>query len=600
MLTELEICDLGPIRRADIVFPAGMTAITGETGAGKSMLLNALRLVGGGHADASKVSADADQTWVQAIFDVPEGSSAQTAAEDAGIGLDEGQLFLTRQVPAHGRSKAVMNGRTVPSSVLRRACGSLVTIHGQSDQLRLASSSVQRAFLDDYAGDAAEKSAFSEAWENYVSAKEHFDDVRRRQADIRRRADYLRESIAEIEKANPQPHEDDDIRSQRTRAENAAVIADAVHAALAALDSSQARGAQFGGDSDPASVVDLLGHAEEALRKAAEIPELAALAETLNDINAQVSDVVYQLSAEADEDAPSESDLDTLNARLHELSELTRRWGPEIDDVLAWKKSAEEELETTDASPEQIAQLQEAVRTAFAQVQSAAKALHRVRAAAAGTLEKAVNEELGALAMGGAHLTVSIAERDVDSTGGDGIDFLFSAFPGAPLQPLAKSASGGELSRLMLALELSLASRLSQSQSGKGRHRAAAHVSGRRTFVFDEVDSGVGGAAAAELGKRLARLAQSEQVIVVTHLAQVAAWADAQFVVAKGEQEVAGQHAAGRGSADRSSTRKEIATTVTQVTGHARDEEIARMLSGAVSPVSLTHAHELVKSCRLE
>lgn len=592
MLEELEIRDLGPIRHALLTPAAGMTAITGETGAGKSMLLSALKLISGGTADAGRVSAGARSAWAQGVFEVGETSprsdnkrseitadEALHIAKNAGIELEDGELFLSRTVPVSGRSRAVVNGRSVPRALLGELADELVTIHGQADQLRIASSARQREFLDMVADDGQELAAYRKAWDALCALDERLKRMEHQEASVRQRADYLRESIDRINRVDPQPGEDDELRAKRARIEHAADIAQGVSGALAALDASQVNV-----DADESSASELINHAVQSLRAIRADGDFSELADRLESINADISDVVYSLSRELDVEDDVD-DLDGLNARIHELSELTRRWGPTLSDVIAWRDKAVFEMEDLDASPEKVAALQAERATLLSQAIDAAQQLSAVRATAAQALAAAVSQELTSLAMDGAELRIAVTPRQksasptastttglLDANGCDDIAFLFTPYEGAPELPMGKSASGGELSRLMLALELSAANRHSTGSS--------------MTFIFDEVDAGVGGKTAVELGRRLARLAQSAQVIVVTHLAQVASWADSQFVVTK-EPPDADDDEVG------------VITTVAQVTGEARVREIARMLSGSESDTSLDHARELLHSSTL-
>jgi DNA repair protein RecN (Recombination protein N) len=399
-------------------------------------------------------------------------------------------------------------------------------------------------------------------------------------AQARQRADYLRDSIGYIERVDPQPHEDDELKLQRDRIENAAAIMDAVGGALGALDSSQVSEAD-----DAPSVVTLLSSAVSALRSVRNLPDLAALADDLDEVNTKVSDVVFSLSQQMETVDGDDADLDRINERIHDLNELTRRWGPNIEDVRAWHEKASYELEDIDASPEKVDELRKQCAAAREEALAVARELHTARRDAALVLSERVTAELGSLAMAGAKLTVTVTARSGDdaltSSGIDDVEFLFTPFPGAGERPLGKSASGGELSRLMLAMELSLADEVSSTETASSVHVPAM------TFVFDEVDAGVGGEAAVELGKRLARLSRSSQVIVVTHLAQVASWADAQFVVEKAER------------AEGPAAEARVETQVSRVEGTARETEIARMLSGSDSETSLKHARELLKESTL-
>lgn len=568
MLEELEIHNLGPIRSALIAPAGGMTAITGETGAGKSMLLSAIRLISGGPSDGGRVSVGASEAWAQGVFEVASSPAAVAAAHEAGFEPEDGELFLSRKVPASGRSRSMLSGRSVPRSVLGSIAAELVTIHGQADQLRIASSARQREFLDRYAGDDVALVAYGKAWNALRAMDERLERLSSQESSMRQQADYLRESIERINRIDPQPGEMAELRARRDRIENATEIAEGVNRALSALDASQVVD-----DVESSSATDLIDRASQALRAIHVDGVFSELADRLDSISTDLSDVVFTLSGEVDNDLGME-DLDAINGRIHELDELVRRWGPELSDVIAWRDQAVFDLEDLDASPEKVSQLQAEREKLFGEALKAARAVSKRRAAAAKELAAKVTAELESLAMSGSKLEIRVSEREhLDASGADGIDFLFTPFPGSPQMPMGKSTSGGELSRLMLALELVAAE----------KHVVAGGSVPPMTFIFDEVDAGVGGKTAVELGARLAKLAQSAQVIVVTHLPQVASWADEQYVVAKGEMD--------DGS---------IATTINQVRGEARVHEIARMLSGSESEASLEHAEELLKSSVLD
>lgn len=568
MLEELEIHNLGPIRSALIAPAGGMTAITGETGAGKSMLLSAIRLISGGPSDGGRVSVGANEAWAQGVFEVASSPAAVAAAHEAGFEPEDGELFLSRKVPASGRSRSMLSGRSVPRSVLGSIAAELVTIHGQADQLRIASSTRQREFLDRYAGDDVALVAYGKAWNALRAMDERLKRLSSQESSMRQQADYLRESIERINRIDPQPGEMAELRARRDRIENAAEIAEGVNRALSALDASQVVD-----DVESSSATDLIDRASQALRAIHVDGVFSELADRLDSISTDLSDVVFTLSGEVDNDLGME-DLDAINGRIHELDELVRRWGPELSDVIAWRDQAVFDLEDLDASPEKVSQLQAEREKLFGEALKAARAVSKRRVAAAKELAAKVTAELESLAMSGSKLEIRVSEREhLDASGADGIDFLFTPFPGSPQMPMGKSASGGELSRLMLALEL----------VATEKHVVAGGSVPPMTFIFDEVDAGVGGKTAVELGARLAKLAQSAQVIVVTHLPQVASWADEQYVVAKGEMD--------DGS---------IATTINQVRGEARVHEIARMLSGSESEASLEHAEELLKSSVLD
>lgn len=599
MLEELEIRALGPLEHAQVKPAVGMTAITGETGAGKSMLLNALGLISGKTSSPTMVKPDQAQAWTQGIFDIAANSSVQSLLQESGVDMESvavDGLFISRTVPSKGRSRAVINGRSVPRSVLANVSSQLLTIHGQSDQLRIAQPSAQRDFLDNgIAPQILEQ--YAQAWRDLTHAWQQLQRVQSARSQATARADYLRESIERITRVDPHTGEDEELRSLRSRIEHAADIARAVQSALAALD-----GAGFDDAEGARSLVD---HAADSLGALHITQPFEQLTERLQSVSSELSDITYTLSSLQESEETSQ-DLDSINARIHELDELTRRWGPTLADVVAWKQKAQFELEDLDDSPERIAALQAQYEAAQQVALQYAHQLHEARVHVAQQLSTHVNQELAALAMQGASLSIEVHKRDassakvqtslqgeaqvLDSTGIDDVEFVFKPFPGASGMAMGQHASGGELSRLMLALELAavqvradskdLQDNNSDNQDLQDNKQHEARE--RLTFVFDEVDAGVGGRAAVELGKRLALLAQDQQVIVVTHLPQVAAWADRQYVVQKNVSETSG------------------ATTTVQFVEHQqREEEIARMLDGGISESSLHHARELLAQCTL-
>ena len=382
MLEELEIRDLGPIRHALLTPAVGMTAITGETGAGKSMLLSAIKLISGGAADAGRVSADAKEAWAQGVFAVSggvaggdEGDEQEQAsapvriARDAGIEPEDGELFLSRTVPVSGRSRAVVNGRSVPRAVLGALSGELVTIHGQADQLRIASPARQREFLDSVAGDDRELADYRKAWDALQAMDGRLERLRNQEASARQQADYLRESIERINRVDPQPGEDEELKAKRSRIENAADIAQGVGTALGALDASQ-----MDVDTDALGAGELINHAAQSLRAIRADGDFSELADRLDSINADLSDVVYSLSRDRDVEGDV-ADLDEINARIHELGELTRRWGPTLGDVIEWRDKAVFEVEDLDASPEKVAELEGERKALYAAAMEAADRL---------------------------------------------------------------------------------------------------------------------------------------------------------------------------------------------------------------------------------
>lgn len=589
MLEELEIRNLGPIAHALITPSPHMTAITGETGAGKSMLLSAIKLISGAKADVARISPNASEAWVQGVFSLPTTSELATSVHQAGIELETSEndenksdMYVARTVPQTGRSRATISGCGVPKTLLEDICSKMVIIHGQSDQLRIATSAKQRELLDSVAQNSEITQQYTKAYRALKDAQETCNRLENQASSSRQRADYLRESLTRIRELNPQPNEDEELRARRERIEHSAQIINAVSTALSALDSSQI---DYGSSDESSDAGSLIEQASKALKYLRMGGSFSAIADQLDSIHAQLDDIVMQLAQQLDVDG-SQEDLDALNARIHDITELTRRWGPSLDDVLDWAEKAQFELEDLDDSPEAIERAKADCNKRYDEAFEIAKKLHNTRVEAAEKLSKNVAEELNSLAMPGAQLKVRVNARvedefgkvALDSYGIDDVEFLFRPFPASPDLPMGRSASGGELSRLMLAMEL-----------------VVADLSGRNeemmTFIFDEVDSGVGGVAAVELAKRLAQLAKRAQVIVVTHLPQVASFADCQFAVQK--------TIPANTSNNSNSTDLQFAdTTVTKLDTKAREQEIARMLAGSESQTSLEHARELIETSR--
>ena len=343
MLEELEIRNLGPISNAVITPSKGMTAITGETGAGKSMLLSAIKLISGGKADSAKVSSFANESWAQGVFSVPKSSDVAQILQESGINAEEcedddskEEVYVSRSVPKTGRSRAVISGYSVPKSLLESVCSHTITIHGQSDQLRIATASKQREFLDSISCNSKELQDYESAFNKWQSAVEAYNRLINQQSSSRQRADYLRESLEKIQQIDPKPNEDENLKAKRDRIENAAQIVGAISEAVSSLDASQI---DYGA-IDSVDALHLVDNASKAIRSIRVDGDYSAIANQLDDISSQISDIVMQLAQQLDVDE-SQEDLDAINNRIHDLSDLTRRWGPQIDDVLEWaKKSA--------------------------------------------------------------------------------------------------------------------------------------------------------------------------------------------------------------------------------------------------------------------
>ena len=558
MIEQITLRDLGVIARATLPMGPGFTAITGETGAGKTMVVTGLGLLMGARSDAGAVRAGADQAAVEGVWIVPERGAVAERVADAGgevepIGGGRGELYLGRTVTSEGRSRASVGGRTAPAGVLADLAEQLVVVHGQSDQLRLRSSAAQRDALDRFGGEeiAAPLAEYRAAYEHERAVSAELSDLTARREERAREAAQLRSDLDELEQLDPQPGEDVDLAARAERlahAEDLRLAATQAHAAL-----SQ--------DDDTPDVVGLLADARRALeRAAANDPTLQAHAATLEDLGYRAADLATELSgylADLDESGPHE--LAAVEERRAALGALVRAHGT-LDAALALRTEGALRLADLDDDGDRVERLRAESDDAQKRLDAAASALSDVRRRAADRLSAAVTEELRALALPDARVVVAVEPAPSSAAGRDDVTILLAPHPGAEPRPVAKTASGGELSRVMLAIEVVIAG-----------------ADAVPTFVFDEIDAGIGGAAAIEVGRRLAALAQSSQVIVVTHLAQVAAFANNHLSVVK--------------SSDGSVT----ASSVRALDGEEREAEMARLLSGlADSPAALEHARELL------
>ncbi|MEU4321666.1 DNA repair protein RecN [Nocardia fluminea] len=585
MLTEIRIDGLGVISTATAQFHAGLTVLTGETGAGKTMVVTSLHLLSGARADAGRVRLGAAKAVVEGRFVVDDvNEAARTAVgevlESAGAEADEdGSVIAVRTVNSDGRSRAHLGGRGVPAAVLGEFTSRLLTVHGQNDQLRLQRPEQQLSALDQFAGDgvAGLLRKYQVHRRSWLDARTELLERTARSRELALEADRLKHSLAEIDGIAPEPGEDTRLVAEIRRLSDLDSLREAGVAAHEALSGPTDAPADGGG------VLDLLGGARARL-DSADDPALAALAPRLGEAIAVVVDVTTELSSYLSELPSDPSALDTMLNRQAELKSLTRKYAPDIDGVIAWADESRSRLDSLDVSEDALAKLAGEVETAAGKVREAARKLSAARAKSAGKLASAVSTELSGLAMGKARLEVQVrplqasaqdsAPLEIDgallhagSNGCDEVEFRLSAHSGAQSLPLSKSASGGELSRVMLALEVVLA----------GSDHGA-------TMVFDEVDAGVGGRAAVEIGKRLARLARTHQVIVVTHLPQVAAFADTHLVVNKSDD--------GKGKVD---------SGVRALTDEERVVELARMLAGLDdTETGRAHAEELLETARAE
>lgn len=569
VLHELRISDLGVIDDAVLEPHAGFTVVTGETGAGKTMIVTALGLITGGRGDAARVRAGSDRAVVEARLAIdPAGTPASITAAAGGRLDEDGTVIAVRSVGADGRSRAHLGGRSVPLATLSGLTDPLIAVHGQSEAISLLRPAQQRSVLDQFAGlgdDLRDYRALRTQWQQLAA---DLADRRARARERAQREQLLRLGLSEITAISPLPGEDVELISEARRLENVDGLRSAAQAAVTALSGSEEL-------ADAPTAVALVQAARHDLESSAD-PRLTELGGQLQQASVTLVDVASELAGYLAGLDADPARLQEVLARQAALRTLTRRYGEDVDAVLVWASEAAVELENLDSSEHRLAELQTRLDGLRSDVGAAADKMSRRRTEAAERLGRLVTKELEQLAMARAVVRVRVAQRessrqDADAVqvegrwvtagpdGVDQVDIVMVAHPGAPELPIAKGASGGELSRVMLALEVVLAD--------------ADPVA---TMVFDEVDAGVGGRAASEIGSRLAALARTHQVIVVTHLAQVAAFADRHYVV------------------DASTSGRVGTSDVRVVAGPAREVELARMLGGTDGASAKAHARDLI------
>jgi DNA repair protein RecN (Recombination protein N) len=562
MLEEVRINGLGVIDDAVLELSSGFTALTGETGAGKTMVVTALGLLFGGRADPARVRPGAERAAVEGRLLVSE--QVARAVEEAGGDLDDDEtvLVLSRSVSAEGRSRAFAGGRSVPVSLLQVLADDLVAVHGQADQQQLLRPGRQRDALDRFGGPelATVLSDYRRLFARHRAVRAELDALISAERERAAEVETLRLGLAEIEAVSPVAGEDAALLAEDERLSNA----DALHAAASTAHEALA-GDPAASSVDASDVVTLLGMAGRALEVVrSHDPVLAGLAERLSEASYQVSDLATELASYVESLDSDPARLAAVQERRAALGRLVRAYGGvsgDVAGVLDWAKQAGSRLAELEGADDKITALAEEEESLASQVGSLAAELTTLRSAAAARFGSEVTAELTDLAMPHASLTAVVTELDAPGPfGADDVEIRLAAHPGAPPLPLHKGASGGELSRVMLAIEVVFA--------------GADPVP---TFVFDEVDAGVGGKAAVEVGRRLARLAHSAQVIAVTHLPQVAAFADNHLVVEKSDDGLV------------------TASGVTRLDQPGRIRELSRMLAGLEdSEFGQAHAEELL------
>ncbi|TIC79163.1 DNA repair protein RecN [Nocardioides sp. GY 10113] len=578
MIEEIRISGLGVIESSTLELGPGLTVITGETGAGKTMVVSALGLLLGGRADSGAVRSGARQARVEGLVAAGAVAGLAEAVDEAGGEVEADRVVFARNVSAEGRSRAYAGGAAVPVSTLTALTEPLVAVHGQSDQHRLLRASTQREALDRFGELDPLLADYRSLHARLVETERALAELRGQARERAREADLLRFGVDEVAAVAPQPGEDAELAAEESRLGHADTLRGAAEQAREALSSEH-------GSPDALGAVAAARGLLEGVRD--HDPEAAALADRVTEVSYLLTDVAADVASYASGIEVDPARLAGVSERRAALIALTRKYGDTVAEVLAWAEDAAARLGDLDSTDDRIHELEAARADLRARLADAATRLSAARAEAAGRLSEAVSDELTLLAMPHARLTIDVRQQVVEAptpgaeppadgleveaadgrewvrfgrSGIDEIEFLLAANSGAEPRPLHKGASGGELSRVMLAVEVCLA----------GTNPVP-------TFVFDEVDSGVGGAAAVEIGRRLATLARDAQVLVVTHLPQVAAFADRHVVVEK--------------SSDGSVTSSGLTTL--DATG--REQELSRMMAGlAGSDTALAHARELL------
>jgi DNA repair protein RecN (Recombination protein N) len=566
MIEEIRIRDLGVIAEATLPLGSGLTVVTGETGAGKTMVVTAVGLLLGARADAGAVRTGAKSASAEATVRLPHDQPAVVRALEAGADVEEldgqAELLLARTVGADGRSRAHVGGRSAPVGVLAELGESLVVVHGQTDQIRLKNASAQREALDRFAGSAVATrlESYQALFRRWQQAQAELEELRTTGRERLREAESLQLALEEIDGVDPQPGEDEALKAESIKLSNLEQLR------LAAVQSHEALISEdFGEAPDATTLVDA---AKRLLHGVAEHDgELKGAADRLAEVGYLLADIASDLasySASLDADGPGR--LAEVEDRRGVLATLVRKYAPSVDEVLEWADTARRRLDELQDDSTRIEALEEEVAAATGRLGELATALTKARTKAAADLSRRVSAELKALAMPDARLVIELNPLASPALhGADDISFLLQPHSGSAPRPLGKGASGGELSRVMLAIEVVLAA-----------------VDPVPTFVFDEVDAGVGGKAAVEIGRRLAMLARHVQVLVVTHLPQVAAFADQHIRVTK---------TSGTGF---------TSSDVSLLGETERVRELARMLAGQEdSATAQAHAQELLQDARI-
>lgn len=549
MLSSLQIENVAVIQKANVHFEKGLNVLTGETGAGKSILIDSINAILGNRASKDLVRTGAAKAVIRAAFeDVPP--AVLDSLEKAGYERSEA-LLLSREITAEGKSTCRINGMPATAAVLRELCGGLININGQHDSVGLLNPARHEGILDAYAQNGAEYQAYYVIYRELVGVKKTLDAMITDEGEKQRRIDLLSYQVQEIDDAALTAGEEQTLESRRKVLANASTIRDRIAQCYALLS---------GGDEAPGAV-DLLGEASNAVDAAAQLDgELSAGAGQLLDLYYTAKDVAADLIGRLDAYDTNDTELDEIEQRIDLIYKLRRKYGDTVEDILAFGERARQELEMIQSSQERVEHLQKEQRRLYTLAREKAELLTQTRLKAFEELNKRISDTLDFLNMPGVRMTLRHTRGPLASHGQDSIEFYISTNPGEAPKPLAKIASGGELSRITLAIK-----------------NAMADKDAVPTVIYDEIDSGVSGKAASRIGEVLRQSAEGHQILCITHTAQIAALADCHLLIQK------------------NITNERTYTEIHPLDENGRVEALARLISGDhVTELSLANAREML------
>ncbi len=550
MLASLHIENIAVVRRADIEFGGGLTVLTGETGAGKSVIIDSLRLILGGRAQREQIRRGAGSATVAGLFcDLPE--QTEEALKELGIEPEDGEIYIQRTVGADGKGKILVCGRQIPLQLLREIGTVLIAVHGQHDNQKLMKQELHIKFLDGYAGNEELLGEYREAYSALSSLRRELKALDRDESEKARLTEMLNYQIGDIDAAHLRPGEDEELERRRKKIRSLEKLSRHIRTVYADL---------CAGDRAP-SARDRISDAISSLEQLSDIlPDADRMLDRLKSCMIEVDDIGETVLSQLDDsEGDSTALLDKIESRLELISRLGRKYGAGVENILSFRDDAKRRLDEIENSDGRKAKLEKQIANAETNTLFLARQLSLARREAAERLSSAVTGELGFLEMNKARFGVEINETEPGADGIDDVGFMIAANPGDPLMPLHKTASGGELSRIMLALKCAL-----EDKEGTG------------TLIFDEVDTGVSGRTAQKIGIKLRQLSKDAQVLCITHAAQIAALSDHHFLVSKKENE---------GRAE---------TSVAELDEDGRTHELARIMGGEqITEKLLATAREL-------